>query len=288
MPDQTALVPAKPKLLEVFANRHGLEAEKVLGMLTETAFNQGKDSPLTQSETQAALVICNTYDLNPMLREIFVFRSKGKLLVYVPVDGWATIINRQAAFDGMEFEEYFDGDGKIQSVTCTMYRKDRSRPTSVTEYTHECKRDSEPWNKMPIRMTRNRAMIQCARIAFSISGIVDDDEAQTIEGFTPPAGPRSPQEEELERYMEGSNWSAQKRRSFREQYAGRVEDAISYLKSETAKHSKAVPSKKAAEGGAVVVQPTEKTQEQQPAQESKPAQVQNAETQGGQPNDFWQ
>lgn len=258
----TSIAIKPPSLVETFANRHGIDAGKVLSMLTETAFNQGKDAPLTPAETQAALIICNTYDLNPMLREIFVFRSKGKLLVYVPVDGWATIINRQANFDGMEFEEHFEdiddrstvegnsgqfAKKRIYSVTCTMYRKDRSRPTRITEYWHECKRDTEPWKNMPIRMTRNRSMIQCARLAFSISGIVDEDEAATIEGF-PSASTLEPttkwddsQAREITMLLNGLNWSFPKTSSFTKQYADRPTEAIAYLKKEQERFKRVTP-----------------------------------------------
>lgn len=243
----TSITIKPPSLVETFANRHGIDAGKVLSMLAETAFNQGKDAPLTPAETQAALIICNTYDLNPMLREIFVFRSKGKLLVYVPLDGWATIINRQANFDGMEFEEHFDDKGAIYSVTCTMYRKDRSRPTRITEYWHECKRDTEPWKNMPIRMTRNRSMIQCARLAFSISGIVDEDEAATIEGF-PSASTLEPttkwddgQVREITTLLNGLNWSFPKTSSFTKQYADRPTEAIAYLKKEQERLKRVTP-----------------------------------------------
>ena len=100
----------------------------------------------------------------------------------VGVDGWAAIVNRQSQLNGIEFEEHFNDKGIIQAVTCKIHRKDCALPVVVTEYTHECRRDTIPWQTMPIRMTRNRAFVQCARMAFSISGIVDDDEARTIEG----------------------------------------------------------------------------------------------------------
>jgi len=97
----------------------------------------------------------------------------------VGVDGWANIINNQKQFDGMSFE--YDEDGpKLKAITCLMYRKDRSHPTSITEYMVECDRGTEPWKKWPRRMLRQKAMIQCARMAFSLSGIVDEDEAERM------------------------------------------------------------------------------------------------------------
>jgi hypothetical protein len=62
-------------------------------------------------------------------------------------------------------------------VTATIYLKDRSRPVEITEFFSECNRNSEPWKVNPRRMLRHKALIQCARIAFGFSGIVDDEEA---------------------------------------------------------------------------------------------------------------
>ena len=92
----------------------------------------------------------------------------------VGVDGWARIINDHPQFDGMEFDQ--DGE----SCTCAIYRKDRSRPTRVTEFLAECKRDTAPWKSHPRRMMRHKAMIQAARLAFGYGGIYDQDEAERI------------------------------------------------------------------------------------------------------------
>jgi hypothetical protein len=62
-------------------------------------------------------------------------------------------------------------------VTATIYLKDRSRPVEITEFFSECNRNSEPWKVNPRRMLRHKALIQCARVAFGFSGIVDDEEA---------------------------------------------------------------------------------------------------------------
>ncbi|MDY2948146.1 MAG: recombinase RecT, partial [Mannheimia varigena] len=67
-----------------------------------------------------------------------------------------------------------------ESCTCRVYRKDRNRPVTVTEYMDECRRDTQPWKSHPKRMLRHKAMIQCARLAFGFTGIYDQDEAERI------------------------------------------------------------------------------------------------------------
>lgn len=183
-------IPARRSIIEKFSERYEVDASKVMSIVASTVFRQAaNEPPLSNEEIAAALIVVNQYNLNPFTKEIYAFRSKGKLLIIVGVDGWSAIVNRQPEFNGVEFEEHFDDSGNIQAVTARIHRKDRALPTVVTEYTRECRRDTIPWNTMPIRMTRNRAFVQCARIAFSISGIIEEDEAQTIQGAPEFSGP---------------------------------------------------------------------------------------------------
>jgi hypothetical protein len=103
------------------------------------------------------------------------------LQIIVMVDGWYKMVNRQDDFDGVEFDDNLDKDGKIVSITCKMYLKNRSRPICATEYMAECKDlKSNVWTRWPNRMLRHKAYIQAARIAFGISEIIDDDEVNRI------------------------------------------------------------------------------------------------------------
>jgi hypothetical protein len=122
----------------------------------------------------ALLVVADQYGLNPFTKEIYAFPDKGGIVPVVGVDGWSRIINSHSQFDGMEFKQ------DEESCTCIMYRKDRSHPVSVTEYMSECGRGMGPWKSHPKRMLRHKAMIQCARLAFSFVGIYDQDEAERI------------------------------------------------------------------------------------------------------------
>lgn len=173
------------KLTGRLAQRFGVDPTTFLGALRDTVFNPGKNRdgkpnpPFADHELAAALTICEKYDLNPFTREIYVTRNRGILLTIVPIDGWAKIANRQADYDGCEFE-YEDRDNTAYSCTCRIFRKDRSRPTEVTEFFEECYRDTEPWNKWPKRMLRHKAFIQAVRLAYALSEAVDDDEASRM------------------------------------------------------------------------------------------------------------
>ena len=144
---------------------------ELMQTLRQTAFRgQVSDAQLT-----ALLVVANQYGLNPWTREIYAFPDRQNGIVpVVGVDGWARIINEHPQFDGMSFAQ------DAESCTCTIFRKDRAHPVSVTEYLSECRRNTPPWQSHPRRMLRHKAMIQAARLAFGFAGIHDPDTAEEI------------------------------------------------------------------------------------------------------------
>jgi hypothetical protein len=96
----------------------------------------------------------------------------------VGVDGWSKVINSHHQFDGMKFVESAPGDDELPKyIECTIFRKDRKVATSVREYMYEAHTNQGAWLTHPRRMLRHKAMVQCARICFGLSGIYDPDEA---------------------------------------------------------------------------------------------------------------
>lgn len=175
-------------LTDKLANTLGMgqDGSELLPVLKATAFRGN----VNDAQMTALMVVANQYGLNPWTKEIYAFPDKNNGIVpVVGVDGWSRILNTNPAFDGMEFQQ----DDK--SCTCIIYRKDRSRPISVTEFMDECKRPTQPWQSHPKRMLRHKAMIQAARLAFSYVGIYDQDEAERILEATEqaPAGKPTPQ-----------------------------------------------------------------------------------------------
>lgn len=161
-------------LVSKMADKYGLEPNKMMATLKQTAFR----GDVSNEQMAALLIVADQHNLNPWLKEIYAFPSRQGIVPVVGVDGWARITNEHPQFDGMEFS--LAGEAGKEAYTCTIHRKDRSHPTSVTEYMTECKRPTDPWNSHPLRMLRHKAMIQCARLAFSFAGIYDPDEAERI------------------------------------------------------------------------------------------------------------
>ncbi len=185
--------PPRQSIVRAFAARLGVEPESLMQTLKDTCFKQrapkdGKPAiEVNNSQMMALLIIANEYGLNPFLKEIYAFPNKaGGIEPIVGYDGWIRLVQSQPAFKGEELVDGWDdrldkhGEPRGFYYECTMYRSDRDKPTKVKEYHNENWRDTDPWNNMPNRMTRMRAYIQCARMAFGFGGIYDPDEADKI------------------------------------------------------------------------------------------------------------
>ena len=179
--------------LELVAANVGATTEEVTevikGMIISSKNQHGAGA--TDAEMAIVASVCAKYGLNPLVKECAAFVSGGKLQMVVMIDGFYKVVNRQPDFDGVTFEDHFDEKGDLVSITCSMHLKNRSHPVTVTEYMKECKdTKSSVWTKWPGRMLRHKAYIQCARMAFGLTEMVDNDEADRIRSnerdVTPP------------------------------------------------------------------------------------------------------
>lgn len=174
---------AQPKnQIAIMAERLSIDSNELYGIVLNTVMPTGNKVPqVTNEQFVSFLAVANEYGLNPLTKEIYAFPTKaGGVQPIVSIDGWLKIINDHPNFDGMEFKDQVDSNGKLISITCQIHRKDRKHPTEVTEYMNECAGTSEPWKKWPARMLRHKAAIQAARYAFGFSGIADPDEGERI------------------------------------------------------------------------------------------------------------
>lgn len=166
--------------LNILAQRLNVGPETLKKTLMATAFK----TCTNEADFISAVIVANTYRLNPILKEMYAFPSKGGgVIPIVGIDGWISLVNRQENFDGVELIENNDESHVtgLKSVTAKFYIKGKSHPVVVTEYMSECYNEAkEPWKKWPRRMLRHKAYIQGARIAFGFSGIYDEDEATRI------------------------------------------------------------------------------------------------------------
>lgn len=169
-------------LITQVANQCAIEPAELQNVLMKTIMPTGAKP----EHVTAFLAVAHQHGLNPLTREIYAFPAKGGgIQTILSVDGWNKIMNAHPQFDGIEFEHHRDEKGIVEAVTCRIYRKDRQRPTTVTEYLAECNTGSQPWKQYPSRMLRHAAMKQAIRLAFGLSGVSPEPE-QPEEEQPPP------------------------------------------------------------------------------------------------------
>jgi phage recombination protein Bet len=180
MSNQVAKLDVKRSPLAAMAERLSIDPGKLQDVILKTVM----PAPDTSDEKVVAfLAVANAYGLDPLKKEIYAFPGKGGTIQpIVSIDGWLSIINSHPEYDGVEFEEREDAQGNIDAVTARIFRKDRSHPTVVTEFLSECRMGTDPWKQRPRRMLRHKALIQCARYAFGLGGIMEEDEARDAFG----------------------------------------------------------------------------------------------------------
>jgi phage recombination protein Bet len=188
--------PAARSVLIDMATRYGREPAAFESTLRATVVP--KDC--SREQFAAFLLVAKEYELNPVLKEIYAFPTRGGgIQPIVSIDGWMNLINSHPAADGIEFDDHLNDKGELTAITARVWRKDRNHPVVVTEYMDECKRATEPWKQWPRRMLRHKAAIQGARYAFGFASIVDPDEAERMgadaakmRDVSPPKAPPSP------------------------------------------------------------------------------------------------
>ena len=177
---QVANLETKRSPLIAMAERLSIDPAELQSVIAKTIMPSGVQ--VSNEQLVAFLAVANAYGLDPLKREIFAFPGKGgSIQPIVSIDGWLSIINSQPTYDGMDLTENHNDSGALVSVTCRIFRSDRSQPTVLTEYLEECRQKTDPWINRPRRMLRHKAVIQCSRYAFGLGGIMEEDEGREID-----------------------------------------------------------------------------------------------------------
>lgn len=161
--------------------RSGMGPEAFVQALVRTSLS--RLTMWTESDLDALLLGAERYGLDPLGREIFLIQGCDPLtdpaVLVLGVDGWSRILNSHKKFAGIQFRQSEElVDGVPSWIECTLHRWDRRVPTRVREYYQEVRGASQPWLTHPRRMLRHKALVQCARLAFGVVGVYDQDEAQ--------------------------------------------------------------------------------------------------------------
>lgn len=157
----------KPKILETLilnaAKTLEIDPQEINKWITERSVPQCLLIPI--------LLTSQRLRLNPLLGQItWELNEKNYWEVFIPVDGWITMIHREPSFQGITFNESNQTENGIPIwMECSIYRSDLIHPITVREYFIELKTEHPMWAKMPRRMLRHKTLQQCVRLAFGIS-----------------------------------------------------------------------------------------------------------------------
>jgi phage recombination protein Bet len=191
-------LPPTQSIVDRSVQRSGLSYDSFVRLIIQSALS--RLSIWTQADLDRLLLLAERFGLDPLNNEIYATEispdsgKKARIFFVVGVDGWSKIINSHPQFDGMKFVESAPGDDDLPLYfECTMFRKDRKVATSVREYLYEAHTGQGAWLTHPRRMLRHKAMVQCARICFGLSGIYEPDEATRMEAAHTSAGNSSNQ-----------------------------------------------------------------------------------------------
>lgn len=147
---------------------------ELAGILKNTIMPKASDE-----EMAAFALVCSSYKLNPLTREVYAFPTKsGGIMPMIGIDGWLKIAHSHPDYAGMGWTEGVED--KDRWCECTVWLKSTpEHPVTIREYLSECRQASSPvWQQRPKRMLRHRATIQAIRYALGISGVCDADDWQ--------------------------------------------------------------------------------------------------------------
>ena len=146
---------------------------KTLAVIKESV---AKDA--TPAEFNYFLAYCKHTGLNPLKHEIWFIKTNRGVQVMTGINGYMAIANSNPQFDGIETEFAKDAQGKLESCTCRVWRKDRSRPHQETVYFNEYNQGSGNWITKPHTMLAKVAKAHALREAFTqeLGGMYIEDE----------------------------------------------------------------------------------------------------------------
>jgi len=158
-------------------------------ILRKTAAQKANDD-----EFKVFLHVAETYGLDPFNKELFFWKDKkDRTTIMCSRDGYLTIAARNEAFDGLvsdvvrandEFKrtttgiehQYGSERGNIVGAYALVYRKDRKYPVYVFAPYEEYNGYNSVWNRYPSAMILKVAESMALKRAFSVSGLVSQEE----------------------------------------------------------------------------------------------------------------
>jgi phage recombination protein Bet len=150
----------------------------------------------TEKELKSLIYLAEQYELDPLKKEIIFIKGRTPLTTR---DGLLKIANRDPQFDGIGGDAVYEGDvitkgdnealhisygpdhlafnhAKLKGAFANVYRKDRSKATSVFVSMRDYLKDNQIWKQYPNAMILKVAESMALKRAFSLSGLTSQEE----------------------------------------------------------------------------------------------------------------
>ncbi len=161
----------------------------------------------TDDEFKSFIYLCQTYNLDPLKKEIYFIKYGGKSSIITSRDGYLKIANLNTQFNGIESEVVYQGDvltkrddgslhiaygpdhlifdkSKLTGAFCNVFRKDREKATSIfVSIKDYYKKDAPIWQQYTNAMILKVAEAMALKRAFAISGLVTKEEIEDKESI---------------------------------------------------------------------------------------------------------
>lgn len=153
----------------------------------------------TDNDFNAFVYLCKQYELDPLKKEVHFSLRGGKGVTQVTRDGLLKIANRDPQFDGIGGDVVYEGDiltkrddesmhitygpehlafnaSKRKGAFANVYRKDRSKATTVFVAWSDYNTGKNCWTTHPNAMILKVAESMALKRAFSLSGLTSQEE----------------------------------------------------------------------------------------------------------------
>ena len=148
----------------------------------------------SEDELKMFLTLAGKYGLDPFAHEIWFVPMRGKNTIITARDGYMKIANCNPHFQGMNSDVVYEGDkfsktseginhsydvnkrGKIIGAYAMVYRDDRKIPAFFFAPMKDYDRGAGVWQQYPHAMIVKVAEAMALKRAFSISGLVTQEE----------------------------------------------------------------------------------------------------------------
>ena len=165
----------------------------------------------SDDELRMFLTLAGKYGLDPFAHEIWFVNMRGKNTIITARDGYLKIANCNPHFQGMDSDVVYSGDkftkttegvnhtydidkrGPIIGAYAVVYRDDRKFPAFFFAPMKDYDRHAGSWKEYPHAMILKVAEAMALKRAFSISGLVTQEEIG-FDGNRKITLPYSPQE----------------------------------------------------------------------------------------------